>query len=309
MQQEPINIARRIFICALVFPFSVFIGISCNKKVPKEIPEKIKGIKTISRKHLPDELEECSGVELGKDNLLWMLNDSYNTNELFSVDPAGRIISTIRLKGVDNNDWEDLAKDDKGNIYIGDFGNNDNDRRDLAILVIPLADHLSNDSCKAEMILFSLEDQKEFPPKEDELHFDIEAFFVWDESIYLFTKDRTEPFVGLTKMYQLPSKPGRYKAKYINSFYTKPDFYQGAITSADISPDGTIVALLSNENIWLFTDFNDFDFLSGKSTCIALQEEHQYEGLVFKDNNSLYITNELDDDGETQLEEILIQKQ
>jgi hypothetical protein len=28
-----------------------------------------------------------------------------------------------------NIDWEDITKDKDGNLYVGDFGNNDNERK------------------------------------------------------------------------------------------------------------------------------------------------------------------------------------
>jgi sugar lactone lactonase YvrE len=33
------------------------------------------------------------------------------------------------VENAENNDWEDITKDIHGNIYVGDFGNNDNDSR------------------------------------------------------------------------------------------------------------------------------------------------------------------------------------
>ncbi len=35
----------------------------------------------------------------------------------------GRVYDTLAVKDAINVDWEDLAKDPEGNLYIGDFGN------------------------------------------------------------------------------------------------------------------------------------------------------------------------------------------
>lgn len=279
-------------------------GFSCNKERTSELPISDGRLKIIRSIQLPDDLEECSGVEVNFENSLWMINDSYNTNELFLVNGNGQIERTIELNGVENKDWEDLCLDDGGNLYVGDFGNNDNDRDDLAIYIVPAADLNANETLAPEVIRFSFEDQFEFPPEDNELFFDVEAFFHFNDKIYLFTKDRSEPFTGLTKMYELPDVPGVYQAKYLNSFNTVPDFYEGAITAADISPDGTRVALLSNENIWLFTAFEAPAFFEGNVERLELSEEHQYEGLVFKNDSTFYLTNEWNEWGETQLQEI-----
>jgi hypothetical protein len=43
------------------------------------------------------------------------------------------ILKTVQLKNTNdckyNIDWEDITKDKDGNLYVGDFGNNDNERK------------------------------------------------------------------------------------------------------------------------------------------------------------------------------------
>jgi hypothetical protein len=50
------------------------------------------------------------------------------------------ILKMVQLKNTNdckynNIDWED-TKDKNGNLYVGDFGNNDNERKDLCIYKI-----------------------------------------------------------------------------------------------------------------------------------------------------------------------------
>ncbi|WP_373942072.1 hypothetical protein OEG92_01590 [Polaribacter sejongensis] len=64
---------------------------------------------------------------------------------------------------------------------------------------------------------------------------------------------------------------------------------------ADISDDGSKVALLSPAAVLIFTDYKNDDFLSGKLTKIPLNSYSQKEGITFKDNNTLLITDEKSD--------------
>jgi hypothetical protein len=50
-------------------------------------------------------------------------NDSGNPPSLFAIRADGHIIREFRLD-VPNIDWEDIAIDDQGRLYVGDIGNN-----------------------------------------------------------------------------------------------------------------------------------------------------------------------------------------
>lgn len=84
---------------------------------------------------IPSELPEASGV-ISLNNGFWLINDSGNDPIIYKLDHTGNIIHSIYIKGK-NIDWEDLTKDDEGNIYIGDFGNNKNKRVNLKIYILP----------------------------------------------------------------------------------------------------------------------------------------------------------------------------
>ena len=85
---------------------------------------------------LPNELKEVSGTEvLTNSNLIWMINDGGNKSTLYGVSEKGKIKKEIEIKAK-NTDWEDLTTDEKGTIYIGNFGNNTNSRKNLRILKI-----------------------------------------------------------------------------------------------------------------------------------------------------------------------------
>jgi len=240
---------------------------------------------------LPKILDEVSGTETTWDsNLIWTLNDSGNKSKIYGLNKNGSIITEIKINAK-NNDWEDLTSDKKGNLYIGDFGNNMNRRTNLAILKINKNALATDHKINVDRILFKYPNQTKFPPKKDRMHFDSEAFFYYNEHLYLFTKSRVKHDFGRTNLYKIPATPGFHVAEYINSFNSCSD--PGCwITSADISDDGNIVSLLSPKSVFTFTNFTNDDFFNGTVKQYDFSVLSQKEGVCFKTNETLYITDE-----------------
>ncbi|MCX6352199.1 MAG: hypothetical protein NTX03_10090, partial [Bacteroidetes bacterium] len=166
---------------------------------------------------LPAELIEASGLATKNASSVWSHGDWGNPPELYLVDTTGTLLQTLKIKGT-NSDWEDLTQDDNDNVYIGDFGNNNNRRKDVKIYIVKKISSIKSSSTAVDSILFSYPDQLQFPPKKNHLNFDCEAFLFFNDSLYLFTKNRSSPFNGVCKLYRLPAKAGNYKAELIDSF-------------------------------------------------------------------------------------------
>ena len=274
----------------LVFLFAA----TCKKEKSYEPVNISPGVTFRTITDLPAILAESSGIEMAGSGRFLSLNDSKGEAELYVFDTIGELSRTISIDNGTNMDWEDLAQDDEGFIYIGDSGNNDNDRTDLKIYRIPSPATFTGNAVSADSISFSYENQTQFPPPDSASFFDSEAFFVYNDSIFLFIKDRSKPFEGKTLMYQIPAELGDHTAILKGEFKTLKTKSEGAITSADISPSGLKVAMISKRNVWIFTDFSGTDFFGGKANVIVLPVEYQMEGVVFVDDCLLYLTNEKD---------------
>lgn len=130
----------------ILFILTVLIFISCkfDKKNSAKITDFPKNISFLNVepqsfiKELPRQLKENSGMIL-YDNLLWTFNDSDGENKIFGFDFSGKIKKEIEVENARNIDWEDIAQDRKY-VYIGDFGNNRGNRRDLKIYRIKKKD-------------------------------------------------------------------------------------------------------------------------------------------------------------------------
>lgn len=242
---------------------------------------------------LPKDLSEVSAVQVAaKSDWIWTLQDSGNAAELYAIDKSGNLKNTLKITNAPNIDWEDLATDPRGNLYIGDFGNNANKRQDLSIYKVAQSDLGKTSAAVSTEIGFYLPEQTEFPPKKSGRIYDIESFFYYNDHFYLFTKNRSSKFNGTTALYEVPNKEGRHAAKLISTFDTCDAYNHCAVTSADISPDGKKVILLGSSYVWIFTGFSGNNFFSGQSEQIDLQSFTQKEGVCFTDNNTLLITDE-----------------
>lgn len=242
---------------------------------------------------LPKKLKEVSGITyFPKNNLLWTLEDSGNANAIYGVNSNGRIVKTIAIEGVKNIDWEDITKDKEGNLYIGDFGNNDNVRKDLCIYKIGKKALDTKSTVPAYKISFAYPEQKDFPPDKTELFFDVEGFFEFKDNFYLFTKNRSKEFDGTTFLYKIPNIPGFHQAILMGGFKTCNSHTHCAVTSAAISPDESKVVVLTHDKIWLFENFKGDGFLNGTKTTLELNHFSQKEAVCFIDNDRLFIADE-----------------
>jgi hypothetical protein len=237
-------------------------------------------------------LTETSGLVFYQNKYLITHNDGGNRSELFVLDLNGEIIKRINVLDTKNRDWEDLTTDDKGNLYIGDFGNNDNERKECQIYIIPKG-FIEKEEVKPKKIDFTYEDQKDFPPKKKQLNYDCEAFFWKDSKLYLFTKCRTEPYTGITKIYQLNPKKGDQEAKLIGSIMLcKSGWRFCSVTSIDYFPSTNTLAILTYSKLYLISDFYDTEFWNGNIRSYSLPIVKQREAITFKNKNSFYLTDE-----------------
>ena len=240
---------------------------------------------------LPSSIHETSGLVNGPNDWFWTHNDGGNPSEIHCIDTNGIIQRTVTVSGDVNIDWEDIAKDDDGNLYIGNFGNNGLNRTDLRIVKIPNVDTCTVACAVTNTIAFTYPDQYDFPPNGDYGNFDMEAMLWFQDSLHLFSKDRSSPSTGYTKHYRLPSMAGTYQAELIDSLNTGSTNFINAITAADISDDGQQVVLLNAENIWLITGFQGSDFFSGNVSELSLGSLTQKEGICFR-YGFIYLTDE-----------------
>ena len=241
---------------------------------------------------LPKKLNEVSGIIPAADGNYWVLEDSGNPDNIYRINLKGELLQKVSIKNAKNRDWEDIARDSLGYLYIGDFGNNANNRDNLVIYKVP--EPLAGlEEVRAEKIKFSYPDQERFPPKPKDFNFDSEAMLYANDSLYVFSKNRSSPFKDHVKVYRIPATPGEYVAELIGTIPTCDDRYWCQITAADLSPDGKTILLLGYGNIWLVeTDLQNGKLLSGKIESIDHGASTQLESICFTTSNILMLADE-----------------
>jgi len=238
-------------------------------------------------------LEEISGIEFDKDGNLWAINDSGNSTEIHHIDTLGHIKRSINITNAKNIDWEDLTQDDFGHFFIGDFGNNNNKRKDLTIYKIENPIDLKTSETEAEIIRFKFIDQDLHNTNDSIKNFDLEAFVFYKGRLYLFTKNRTKPFDGFTNLYSMEDYASNQKARRVSRFKTcQAGKYQCWITSAAMSPNRKTLALLGSNKIWVFKNWKGDDFFSGDLTEIDLGLITQKEAITFYNDSLVVIADE-----------------
>lgn len=238
---------------------------------------------------LSKELKEISGWVFVDDTTLVAHNDSGNDPILYVLNLDGSIRNRCTISSVANVDFEDITTDGKGNLYVGDIGNNNNTRKDLVVYKVKTKDVLKNESVTAKAIHFSYSDQNKFPPTAKNRYYDAEALAYYKDSLYIFTKCRNEPFDGKCMIYELSTTPGTYKIKrktYLK--IGKKGLLRDAVTAADIYKDE--LHLLTYSKILIYTLGQDRK--GTFKTQVTISPLSQKESLAVRKNKKIYVTDE-----------------
>ncbi len=196
-----------------VFLFSLLIGLNVLQAQIGTVTEKYQ---------LDTAIDESSGLLFFNHRLI-TFNDSGGASRLYEMDSiSNHIIRSVEITNATNVDWEALAQDDLY-IYIGDFGNNLGNRRDLKVYRIAKADYLSGNQVTAETIHFSYSDQVDFTANSN-TNYDAEAMIVKGDNILIFSKNHGNQGC---RLYIMPKAIGTHTAVNYDSCDT-----QGMITGA-----------------------------------------------------------------------------
>ena len=234
--------------------------------------------------NLSKKLDETSGLEIINKQLV-TINDSGNDPVLFYINESGNILDERKLNCCKNSDWESLAAD-SDYVYIADFGNNYDTRKNLSIIKIPI-DKSSNEN--PEIINFLYPEQKKFKRIYRRSEYDAEALISFGDILLIFTKNKRKK---ITEIYSLPKNGGNFKAQKIGSLNT-----ESIVTGADYDKKTNTLVLTSTINFdeYYILVINDFS-LNNKDHKINMYEipigKTQVEAIKIIDENTFWITSE-----------------
>lgn len=245
----------------------------------KDAAAQIPGLRQVGS--LKNVVPESSGLcPADQPGTYFSFGDEGNEATLYRLSATGQLRGTLAL-GTANTDWESLSRDDRGNYFVGDCGNNGNDRRELV-----LHRFRPDQPRQVADIKFKYPDQTEFPPAQKKArNFDCEASLWHDGKIWLFSKDRGND--ATSKVYTVPDQPGSYTAQLATKLAIP-----GQVTDAALRPDGHRLVLLGRGELFVL-DGNSWDeMLKATPRQVSLAGAGQTEGAVFKDANTLLISTE-----------------
>jgi hypothetical protein len=273
-----------------ILVLSAFLILSCNPKAQDSPKSDALSVEFA----LPKKLKEVSGIALSKDkNTIWAIEDQGNKNVVYGLDRQGNQIADVLVENAENHDWEDITADTQGNMYIGDFGNNENNRQDLSILKVDLKEASQKASKVTQTTTFHYEGQTEFPPKKSNWLYDCEAFVEKDGYFYLLTKNRSKGFDGTFLVFQIPNKAGDFEAKLVAKLKLQGGYSDAAITSAAINSRNQVV-LLTHKNVYVLSSFFDKNFETAIIQKTPLNHNSQKEAVVYLDDRTVLIADEKD---------------
>ncbi|MHB8764590.1 MAG: hypothetical protein ACYDA8_09700 [Deferrisomatales bacterium] len=236
---------------------------------------------------------ELSGLVKSRTHpgVFWTHNDSGDLPRLYAVRADGSPAAPpgapsrlgVHVTGAAHVDWEDIAADDRGNLLVGDIGNNGSRRRDLALYVVPEPEPGAAATAPATRIPVYYPDQTAFPGRQRD--FDAEALFWARDRVYVITKRWGDPSARLYRLESMdPARPnplvriGTYEVG-------------GPVTGADASPDGRRLAVLTYAGLWLFEAEGGGDaYFAGPARWLPLLAG-QCESVAF-DGERLIVGNE-----------------
>jgi hypothetical protein len=186
-------------------------------------------------------LTESSGVVAGRrdTNILWTHSDGGGRKQiLYAMSRSGAPLAEFHVAGALVHDWEDIAADGQGHLYIGDLGNNDNRRTQLAVHRIDEPDLATN---RMGFATVNRSWFLEFPGA----RFDCESLFILRDHGYVISKVFDDARAEL------------YRFALTNGAAQKLELVarlkiDSPVTGADISPDGALLGVVAKNGAYVF---------------------------------------------------------
>jgi hypothetical protein len=241
-------------------------------------------------------------------DLLWTHDDGGHEPVIHAISTQGAWRGALRLDGVTNNDWEDIASfelDGRAWLLVGDVGDNRANRTVVMLYVVEepppeqLAPAHELHTAPAYTIAFTYPDG----PRDCESV----AVDTTERAVYLLSKRDAVP-----RLYRLPlQRPSTAKplsAEFVGLVSHIPEvpaaerlraghLKHGALpTAMDFSPDGSAAVVLTYAEPLLFPRRRGMSWaeaLAGEPVPLAPHHLPQAEGACFsRDGTQLYVASE-----------------
>ena len=228
------------------------------------------GVRLVARMSDP-RIKESSGVIASRQyaDVFWTHNDGGGPKKqvLYAIDRKGNTRASFSVIGVTLHDWEDLAIDDAGHLYIGDIGNNDAKRNALTVYEI--------DEPNPQARTGSIAPKRAWKLKFPQAPFDCESLFVWKDRGYMVSKVFDKAHAQIF----------RFALKETNEPLTlelvATTKIKSPVTGADISADGTLLGLVAKNGAYVFRIDGDLTRVTHANPHHTKLKNQHIEGCCF----------------------------
>jgi len=229
--------------------------------VSQELPPGVHRIGTIE----DPRITESSGVVASRKypGVFWTHNDGSKPNSylLFAMTREGKSLCTFHLTGTLIHDWEDIAIDGQGHLYVGDIGNNDARRFTLAVHEIDEP----NPKLSGATVPVKRSWKLQFP----KAPFDCESLFIWEGYGYVISKVFNDQKADI---YRFPLKDTTETLTLEKVVQLK---IESPVTGADISADGSLLALVAKSGAYVYR-VNGEIHKAGKAKFVHTRFKHEH---------------------------------
>lgn len=184
-------------------------------------------------------ITECSGMVASRQypDIFWVHNDSGHLAVLYAIRRTGELVAEIPVAGANNIDWEDIAADDEGFLYIADSGNNFSIFPVRSIYKVAEPDPFATPVQPAKVV-------QRFKYAYQGQRFDAEGLFVRAGAIWLVSKPRG----SRSAIYRLePGQNGKMRPVQV------AQLTMAGATAADLSPDGKTLIVATHHTLTVMT--------------------------------------------------------
>ena len=249
----------------------LFVSLTaCNGAEPEPGKEIAPGVRLVARISDP-RIRESSGVIASRrySNVFWTHNDGGGPKKqvLYAIDREGKTLAAFQVVGPRLHDWEDIAIDDSGHLYLGDIGNNDSKENQLAVYEIDEPDPTSGAD--------SVSPKRGWTLKFPGAPFDCESLFVWKDQGYLISKVFDN---ARAQIFRFPL--GTTSEPLTLELVAKTKI-ESPVTGADISADGNLLGLVSKAGAYVYWIGGDVARVSEVEPHHTKLKDQHIEGCCF----------------------------
>ncbi len=227
-------------------------------------------------------LGECSGIVASRryPGVYWTHNDSGNPPALYAITREGELIREYPIVAK-NIDWEDIAIDDGGHLYIADVGNNDRGRKQVQVYRVDEPDPRAAIQAAPAPLRVNNTWRLNYPGAP----FDCESLCVLDGKGYMIAKRLNHSPAEIFR-FDLAAAAGAITLERV----TELPSVRAPVTAADVSPDGKRLVVLTVFGPYIFEINGDIAHAGGVIPRYARYIDLHMEAACFVPEGVLVAT-------------------